>query len=715
MSEDAQTESIMVDGKPRLQYVPKYSYPQQDSAVMDSPQSASSFASPISSNFAQDRSHLSTPTPAGRSRVSEQLSTMGHSRYESTGSPLKSEFSANVSNGEMPPPGRSNLTSGSYKSGRRQRPRSLYADLDSYINNSSPSLIVKKSHDSLRSNNDSITGSPQCAQPKQIPSLNTLASSNEPILQFSPPSNSYSTKPGNRSSLYSMGSNNSQKALHVLSPPSLGTGISRSGSRSELDNTSSYNANGSEIFYNSRSSSPVRNGSPSKRKDSSSSTTNPFNYSSISMTNQNILQKPAHRRGHRYKHSSVSMNLFQEPKKRANLNIPTSLPIPSVTEFFESSTYSQKLKLFLCCFHLAYSSVIFLAGFQYSLACLTTLSHLVFFDSINNLLVVVVEIFKNFEVWDKSSIRFPFGLTRLEVLFGFALSVSLFYVGFDLITHCLEEFVVSLIDQDFNHDNHHNHNNDEHKKLSDGIFLFLVLTGIFITLLANKILSFNDNPFTENGEAIGDGKLHYKRSNLDLLATADNPKKKGSSNIGILEFLRKNSYDKLIDGIKYVTDNNTVVKDPIKFLTLIFLGYLLFYPSISKFSSDFKFNELQTFVMATLILYFAFNMMKKLSLVILLSFPYGNRIFKKNSNEINDELIKLDSFKSTFKVKKIIISKVNYHLFVVLIKIKMVGGSDKDEFRLHADVSRVVKRVLIRNGLENDSINFDITLDVDRM
>ena len=35
------------------------------------------------------------------------------------------------------------------------------------------------------------------------------------------------------------------------------------------------------------------------------------------------------RKGHRYKHSSVSMNFFQEPEVKEPLNIIQSLPVPN--------------------------------------------------------------------------------------------------------------------------------------------------------------------------------------------------------------------------------------------------------------------------------------------------------------------------------------------------------------------------------------------------
>ena len=57
-------------------------------------------------------------------------------------------------------------------------------------------------------------------------------------------------------------------------------------------------------------------------------------------------------------------------------------------------------------------------------SAMQALSHLIFYDSLGALICVCVEILGNFEVWGRSSVRHPFGLQRIEVIAGFALSVS---------------------------------------------------------------------------------------------------------------------------------------------------------------------------------------------------------------------------------------------------------------------------------------------------
>lgn len=75
---------------------------------------------------------------------------------------------------------------------------------------------------------------------------------------------------------------------------------------------------------------------------------------------------------------------------------------------------------------------------------LTALSHLIVFDALGASLCVAVDVLSNFEVWRRSSIRHPFGLERAEVLAGFAMSVFLLFMGFDIVSHAAEHLLEGL-------------------------------------------------------------------------------------------------------------------------------------------------------------------------------------------------------------------------------------------------------------------------------
>ena len=119
------------------------------------------------------------------------------------------------------------------------------------------------------------------------------------------------------------------------------------------------------------------------------------------------VQHVASRRGHRYKHSSVSHDIFLPPPVRAPLALPASLPIPTVREYWKSMTREQSLSAAWCVFHIMVAAYTLWSA-EGSLA-VTALSHLVLFDALGAVLCVFVDVSGNFEVWRRSSVRHPFG------------------------------------------------------------------------------------------------------------------------------------------------------------------------------------------------------------------------------------------------------------------------------------------------------------------
>ncbi|KAF7542760.1 hypothetical protein G7Z17_g11300 [Cylindrodendrum hubeiense] len=180
---------------------------------------------------------------------------------------------------------------------------------------------------------------------------------------------------------------------------------------------------------------------------------NPFNFKTQVISTGPVKSNIGQRRGHRYKHSSISSQhqIFQEPPQRPPPVLPASLPIPTVTDAWKSMTKDQRIHFYWSICHLAVATYVFFRS-EGSLAT-TALSHLVFFDAGSAAVCVVVDVLGNFEVWRRSSIRHPFGLERAEVLAGFAMSIFLLFGGFDLVSHTLKHFLESL----GNHEAHHSH------------------------------------------------------------------------------------------------------------------------------------------------------------------------------------------------------------------------------------------------------------------
>lgn len=109
-------------------------------------------------------------------------------------------------------------------------------------------------------------------------------------------------------------------------------------------------------------------------------------------------------------------------------------------------------------------------------AAMEALSHLIFYDSLGALLCVFVEVLSNFEVWGRSSVRHPFGLQRMEVIAGFALSVLLIFFGFDLISHNAKHAL-----EGFGHEPHHPH---EHERVSAGTVDVAAVLALVSTLIS---------------------------------------------------------------------------------------------------------------------------------------------------------------------------------------------------------------------------------------
>ncbi|KAL8843211.1 MAG: hypothetical protein Q9205_001827 [Flavoplaca limonia] len=201
-----------------------------------------------------------------------------------------------------------------------------------------------------------------------------------------------------------------------------------------------------------------------------------FNFQSTTLAKSPITKSSVgQRRGHKYKHSSVSHQIFQEPTPRAPLALPNSLPVPTLKEYRKSMSREQKTRFWWSICHMMVAAYTLWSA-EGSLA-LTALSHLILFDSLGAMLCVVVDVLGNFEVWKRSSIRHPFGLERAEVLAGFAMSVLLLFMGMDLISHNLEHVLESM-----GHEAHYVHNHEE--RISPGEIDTASLLAIISTLIS---------------------------------------------------------------------------------------------------------------------------------------------------------------------------------------------------------------------------------------
>ncbi|KAJ5301497.1 hypothetical protein N7508_006360 [Penicillium antarcticum] len=215
--------------------------------------------------------------------------------------------------------------------------------------------------------------------------------------------------------------------------------------------------------------------SPSENGSGDMTAAGPFNFNTTVMAKSPVVKSNiGQRRGHKYKHSSISHQIFLEPPPRAPLALPNSLPMPTLKECRASMSKDQKTRFWWSICHM------FVAAYTLWTAhgslAMTALSHLILFDSLGAMLCVAVDVLGNFEVWKRSSIRHPFGLERAEVLAGFAMCVLLLFMGLDLISHNLQHFLEKA-----GHEPHHSH---EHDRVSLGSVDITAVLAISSTLVS---------------------------------------------------------------------------------------------------------------------------------------------------------------------------------------------------------------------------------------
>ncbi|KAI1131999.1 cation efflux family-domain-containing protein [Nemania abortiva] len=210
---------------------------------------------------------------------------------------------------------------------------------------------------------------------------------------------------------------------------------------------------------------------------------NPFNFQTQVISTSPVKPNVGQRRGHKYKHSSISAQhqIFQEPPPRPPLALPRDLPVPTLKETWKSMSRDQRHRLYWCICHALVAIWLFMSA--HGSLTMTALSHLVFFDVGSALICVAVEVLGNFEVWKRSSIRYPFGLERAEVLAGFAMSIFLIFGGFDLVSHNVKHVLEGHGGHDAHGGHGHAHEHDE-PRVAMGSVDFVSLAAIAATLIS---------------------------------------------------------------------------------------------------------------------------------------------------------------------------------------------------------------------------------------
>ncbi|SCU92135.1 LADA_0F14576g1_1 [Lachancea dasiensis] len=444
----------------------------------------------------------------------------------------------------------------------------------------------------------------------------------------------------------------------------------------------------------SRSKSPVRldrTPSPERSKRRSSLVLDkPFNFSSSTLqppSSSGSVARTSFRKGHRYKHSSVSMNFFQEPEVKIPLNIAKSLPIPDFSDLKSNIPWPRgHIQITLTALQVMSCVITFHLGHKKTWNNFITLSHFVLYDVIGSLAIILVENLSQFQVWTTGTITFPFGLNRIDLLSSFALAISLCFMGLDLFFHILEETIVLFVEST-NHDHHeeiapkipHSHHASALLHTTDDTRLWYgVLAPNFVLSLLTLLMTFHSN-----------------------------------------------------------SHNKFKAKNPL--ITCCYISYLVLYPWISKFtnSSDY----LATGLLSIFIMTYGWRIAKWTSTILLLGFStesleglildngtqesegtHSRNAIKTMSNtlplansklssetvvakhlepgvvksKIKESVEELAVFRANCQLSNddLIIIKVNFDQYIVLMKIHMSGGSNDDELKLRTAVDKCIRKSL---------------------
>ncbi|KAK7681019.1 hypothetical protein QCA50_015856 [Cerrena zonata] len=139
----------------------------------------------------------------------------------------------------------------------------------------------------------------------------------------------------------------------------------------------------------------------------------------------------------------------------------------------------------------------------------------------------------------------------------------------------------------------------------------------------------------------------------------------------------------------------------------------LFMSFVSEIGFDI--DEVTTLAVALLLCFSGWKLVKSLGSILLLSYPHSDYDYHNLKSSIIDKILTLDCYKQTYNLEKLFITKFNYQLFVIGIKITMKNANVDDESRLRFEVNRLVKSCLEKADYTGKTSNIEITIDTTRI
>lgn len=367
------------------------------------------------------------------------------------------------------------------------------------------------------------------------------------------------------------------------------------------------------------------------------------------------------------------MNFFKEDV-RAPLAIPASLPIPNLSECKQSMSKEQKIRITWGACHLFVAFLVYTTESPFN--ALSALAHLLFYDAMGALMCAVVDILSNFDVWKRSSIHLPFGLERAEVLAGFALSISLIFMGGDIMSHCIQESVQTLYSGEEHHGHGHAHNHGgENTTINWSNILIRVCLAIIVTIVSAVGLDNHtriSRALRNSGQA-----AHSAFSSLPW-----------------------------------------ILSNPSHFVTVTFSAVILIFPFVSE-SFRTVIDTILTPCIASSMCYMGWMLAKSLGGMLVMSFPGENKI-----DQVEAAVMKLPSVVS---VSNISVWQVHHSVWLACMKVD-ITGSEGQEQQVREQASNLIKSIMGSSSSDMveekgysklsqdlDKIRWETTIDIHRV
>ena len=280
---------------------------------------------------------------------------------------------------------------------------------------------------------------------------------------------------------------------------------------------------------------------------------------------------------------------------------------------------------------------------------LTSLSHLILFDSLGAMLCVVVDVLGNFEVWKRSSIRHPFGLERAEVLAGFAMSVLLLFMGMDLISHNLQHLLEGI----GNHEPHHSHAHVERVSLGD------IDTASLLAVVSTVISAFGLGNHARIGKAMR---------------------------------------------FAYIESLPSILGNPAHFLTISCSMMLLLLPLLS-IKLYLWLDRALSLTIAVSMCVLGFRLVKTLGFMLLMSYR------GKEANAVDDIMRTIESDPTVTAIEEARFWQVHYGLCMADLKLR-VRGSEEGLMRLRERVGSMIK-MRLGGAYGSGGMKWEVSMQLD--